>query len=332
MFCDHRCLFLQHDHHIGWWRSSSWGCSSSWGRSSPCRHFSWTHWSSLLPLVFLSLVAPPDPHCCHRHHVGDEDEDNDNDDQGDDVQHIPRDREQGNSWGKILEAEKCIQSRMQSPRLPPSLCALSAATVVSAAPTVVSAAHSTQSPLQSLAIFYPFATLDSPPKIFSAALHSKLSNLNLLQFNFLQIFFTHHKACIDVSENCMKDERWCSHSCWWWWWWWWWKMMMMKDDDDERWKMTILMLMLMFTWPRSGSLGSGLHTDSWLPKLQNLIIDKTIVIIKEKMMTLLWLVDKYVEMWESINSPACEKFLSHPVGRGGVCGRDHTSCHTSNSS
>ena len=28
--------------------------------------------------------------------------------------------------------------------------------------------------------------------------------------------------------------------------------------------------------------------------------------------------------WKGINSPACEKFLSHPVGRGGVCGRDHT--------
>ena len=37
--------------------------------------------------------------------------------------------------------------------------------------------------------------------------------------------------------------------------------------------MISMMLMLMFTWPRSGSLGSGLHTDSWLPKLQNLILD-----------------------------------------------------------
>ena len=40
--------------------------------------------------------------------------------------------------------------------------------------------------------------------------------------------------------------------------------------------MISMMLMLMFTWPRSGSLGSGLHTDSWLPKLQNFIVDETI--------------------------------------------------------
>ena len=93
--------------------SSTW----SWSRStSPCKHFSWTHWSSLPPLVFLSLVAPPD--------VGDDEDedDNDDDDQGDDVQHIPRDGGSnailgGKSW-------KRFQSRMQSPRLPPSLCAV----------------------------------------------------------------------------------------------------------------------------------------------------------------------------------------------------------------
>lgn len=34
--------------------------------------------------------------------------------------------------------------------------------------------------------------------------------------------------------------------------------------------LTVLMItmMMMLTCPRSGSLGSGLHTDSWLPKLQ----------------------------------------------------------------
>ena len=41
--------------------------------------------------------------------------------------------------------------------------------------------------------------------------------------------------------------------------------------------LTVLMmtLMMMLTCPRSGSLGSGLHTDSWLPKLQ---IQRVIVV------------------------------------------------------
>ena len=85
--------------------------------------------------------------------------------------------------------------------------------------------------------------------------------------------------------------------------------------------LTVLMMtmMMMLTCPRSGSLGSGLHTDSWLPKLQI----QHVIVVSAVMIAIICVTIVYGSSSQVINSPAGEEFLSHPLGRGGVCGGNH---------